>query len=263
MAKKKKSKTPNPNISIPPSSAPTVDPAEASQYECTHVHAVYDAIAPHFSLTRSKPWPRVEAFLRGLPARSLVVDVGCGNGKYMMPAAARHTFVGMDRCHGLTQCATRLSGCDALDGDCLSVPLRDGVFDAALNIAVVHHLSTRARRVAAWAETVRLLRVGGEALCFVWARERPEGVPDVRYQRKMLQRTFDGADMLVPWHLRRRKEGADSDRILGDPIAVYKRYYHIYNEGELEDELAQVSGASVTQSYFAHQNWCAVVRRVA
>lgn len=51
--------------------------------ESRHVHALYDAIAPHFSSTRHSPWPRVEAFMRWLPPGSLVVDAGCGNGKYL------------------------------------------------------------------------------------------------------------------------------------------------------------------------------------
>lgn len=32
---------------------------------------------------RYKPWPKVHAFLESLPRYSLVVDVGCGNGKYL------------------------------------------------------------------------------------------------------------------------------------------------------------------------------------
>lgn len=43
---------------------------------------VYEEIASHFSDTRHKPWPNVLAFVQALPLGSLVVDVGCGNGKY-------------------------------------------------------------------------------------------------------------------------------------------------------------------------------------
>ncbi|ORY46743.1 hypothetical protein BCR33DRAFT_637631, partial [Rhizoclosmatium globosum] len=44
---------------------------------------VYEAIAPHFSATRYKPWPVVETFLKSLPPGSIGADVGCGNGKYL------------------------------------------------------------------------------------------------------------------------------------------------------------------------------------
>lgn len=30
-----------------------------------------------------QPWPLVERHLKSFPAGSLVVDVGCGNGKYL------------------------------------------------------------------------------------------------------------------------------------------------------------------------------------
>lgn len=69
-------------------------------YEEQNVHAVYEQIASHFSSTRYKacsassqhhlasanfnqPWPIVERFLKELPAGSLGLDAGCGNGKYL------------------------------------------------------------------------------------------------------------------------------------------------------------------------------------
>ncbi len=44
--------------------------------EKRHVHNVYDKIAPHFSDTRYKAWPRVKEFLLDLEPGSLVADVG-------------------------------------------------------------------------------------------------------------------------------------------------------------------------------------------
>jgi alkylated DNA repair protein alkB family protein 8 len=55
----------------------------ASQLEEEHVHRVYNDIAHNFSDTRHKPWPGVVDFLRSFPSGSLVLDIGCGNGKYM------------------------------------------------------------------------------------------------------------------------------------------------------------------------------------
>ena len=49
-------------------------------YESTHVHSVYEAIAPHFSATRHKPWPLVTSFLLAQPPGAVGLDVGCGNG---------------------------------------------------------------------------------------------------------------------------------------------------------------------------------------
>ncbi|KAK1988299.1 hypothetical protein LZ30DRAFT_565736, partial [Colletotrichum cereale] len=56
---------------------------DADAYESRHVHTVYEAIAPHFSSTRYKPWPLVASFLLSLPPGSVGLDAGCGNGKYI------------------------------------------------------------------------------------------------------------------------------------------------------------------------------------
>ena len=53
------------------------------QLEAAHVHRVYDEIASHFSSTRHTPWPRVKDFVVGLEDGSAILDVGCGNGKYL------------------------------------------------------------------------------------------------------------------------------------------------------------------------------------
>lgn len=55
----------------------------ASKLETIHVYNIYDTIAEHFSDTRCKPWPNVLKFMHSLPIGSILVDVGCGNGKYL------------------------------------------------------------------------------------------------------------------------------------------------------------------------------------
>jgi len=54
----------------------------------------------------------------------------------------------------------------------LNLPYRDESFDAALSVAVIHHLATRDRRVRALRELARILRVGGRILITVWAKEQ-------------------------------------------------------------------------------------------
>ena len=55
----------------------------AVKLENLHVHGVYNVIADHFSNTRHKQWPNVVRFLDMLDCGSLVIDIGCGNGKYL------------------------------------------------------------------------------------------------------------------------------------------------------------------------------------
>lgn len=49
-----------------------------------YVKNVYNSISEHFSHTRYKPWPSVKEYLMKIPENSLVGDIGCGNGKYMI-----------------------------------------------------------------------------------------------------------------------------------------------------------------------------------
>ena len=56
--------------------------------------------------------------------------------------------------------------------NCLNLPYRSDQFDAAICIAVVHHLSTAVRRVAALKELVRIVRPKGRILVYVWAMEQ-------------------------------------------------------------------------------------------
>jgi len=49
------------------------------------VKDIYDTIAPHFSDTRYKPWPKIQAFLESLPVGSLVCDIGKSPFKCFLP----------------------------------------------------------------------------------------------------------------------------------------------------------------------------------
>lgn len=44
---------------------------------------VYEEISNHFNETRHKQWPNVTKFLESLKEGTLLLDVGCGNGKYL------------------------------------------------------------------------------------------------------------------------------------------------------------------------------------
>ncbi|XP_055971075.1 alkylated DNA repair protein alkB homolog 8 [Sorex fumeus] len=152
---------------------------EAFQLERDHVHRVYEEIAGHFSSTRHTPWPRIVEFLKALPAGSLVADIGCGNGKYL-GLNAELFMIGCDRSHRLVDiCRERQF--QAFVCDALAVPIRSGSCDACISIAVIHHLATAERRVAALQELVRLLRPRGTALVSVWAMEQEHDSKKSKY----------------------------------------------------------------------------------
>ncbi|VDQ09555.1 unnamed protein product [Trichobilharzia regenti] len=58
----------------------------------------------------------------------------------------------------------QILGFDVVVGDILQIPYCSNRFDFFICIAVIHHLSTLARRIEAVKELARILRVGGEGL---------------------------------------------------------------------------------------------------
>ncbi|XP_002720871.2 probable tRNA methyltransferase 9B isoform X1 [Oryctolagus cuniculus] len=158
---------------------------EATQLEKQHVHAVYESTAPYFSDLQSKAWPRVRQFLQEQKPGSLVADIGCGTGKYLKVNSQVHAL-GCDYCGPLVEIA-RNRGCEVMVCDNLNLPFRDQGFDAIISIGVIHHFSTKQRRIRAIKEMARVLVPGGRLMIYVWAMEQKN-------------RHFETQDVLVPWN---------------------------------------------------------------
>jgi alkylated DNA repair protein alkB family protein 8 len=60
------------------------------------IQNVYDNIAKDFDRTRYKIWPEIKKFINNLDSNSLVGDIGCGNGKNMLPIRKDLIFKGID-----------------------------------------------------------------------------------------------------------------------------------------------------------------------
>ncbi|XP_006893634.1 PREDICTED: putative methyltransferase KIAA1456 homolog [Elephantulus edwardii] len=158
---------------------------EAAQLEKQHVHDVYESTAPYFSDLQSKAWPRVRQFLQDQKPGSLIADIGCGTGKYLKVNSQVHTL-GCDYCGPLVEIA-RSRGCEVMVCDNLNLPFRDQGFDAIISIGVIHHFSTKQRRIRAIKEMARVLVPGGQLMIYVWAMEQKN-------------RHFEKQDVLVPWN---------------------------------------------------------------
>jgi len=263
--------------------APPVEsenPLRTPSIEAENVHRVYDNIADNWDSTRYKAWPRVDAFIRELPRGSLVADVGCGNGKNVPAIQDAGGFaVPSDMSAPLVRITMEKHGVSGLVADCLCTPFRSGSFDAVISIAVLHHISTEARRIQALREAARLLKPGGRFLAYCWAFEQDADVSRSRHR-------FGGQDVFVPFHhrqpgVKKPRAGTDSKgprdascepgEGAAEPAAqwqeeppVFQRYCHVYRDGELQGLFAHVPELEVQEIYHDAGNWCSIaIRRPA
>ncbi|KAK9352373.1 S-adenosyl-L-methionine-dependent methyltransferase [Lipomyces doorenjongii] len=228
------------------SQSATPHPADPLKLENTHVHAIYDEIAPHFSQTRYKPWPIVQRYLESRPRGSVGLDIGCGNGKYLSVNPEIY-ILGSDRSSKLIELArtgkevVKKRFVDVGIADGIEAPFRKSRFDFAISIAVVHHFATPERRLEAVRSILRALRQGGTALVYVWALEQ-----------KNSRRGWDeghAQDVMVPWVT--EKDGARM---------VVERYYHLYRKGEIEADV-ETAGGKVVEGGYERDNWWVIIER--
>jgi SAM-dependent methyltransferase len=219
------------------------------------VFDVYDKIAPHFSHTRYKMWPKVAEFVASLPVGDFLMDAGCGNGKNLMSASHLVRF-GSDRSQPFCEMAGKNGNCDAVQCDIardLGKAFRESSFDAVIAIAVIHHIPTFQGRVDSLREIHRLLRHEGRALIYVWAMEQRSG--------SIGARTFDSQDIYVPWNLQSKylkpEHGVEEGHIV--PL---KRYYHVFTEAEFRELFDAVPELEVVSVYYDNNNWAAEVRAI-
>ena len=292
--------------------------------ERDHVHAVYDAIATQWHHTRGKRgvlWPGATQFLQQLPVGSVVADVGCGDGKYF-PAIweAGSYVIGTDISLPLLQKCMSYSNSDSeVDSnsktstipdtckispdrvhlrerpavavaDCMSIPLRSKSCDAAICIAVMHHLSTEQRRLRCIEELARIVKIGGTINIQAWAME----------QANDSRRRFHSRDVFVPFNAQPKYldkvPSGDSRSTVNDTIAprgtnqshpssmsksvaqvyseayknadfdekkglvVFQRYCHVYQKGELEDLVSRVSNVSLLESGYESGNHFVILK---
>jgi tRNA (uracil-5-)-methyltransferase TRM9 len=202
---------------------------DAEELELNHVTKVYSVIAQHFSNTRHKPWPLVQKFLNGIEQGALVADIGCGNGKYLS-LNSHYQIIGLDLSKELLLCSSKTSQ-EVLMGDSLHLPFKSGKFDYSISIAVIHHFSTKKRRLQALSELFRITK--GKTLVFVWALEQDKFSQELKENKQ---------DIYVPW----KHNNSQTE--------IYQRYYHLFKKGELESLMEEV-GFKICESGYDAGNW--------
>lgn len=200
---------------------------------------VYSTIAQHFSDTRYSHWKAVKDFLLDIPKYSIVLDIGCGNGKYSL-VRKDLIFYSFDITKELLIIAKQNrkgSIKDFMHGSCVqSLPILDNRIDYAICIAVIHHLVNPMDRIQSIIHILSKLKEKGSLLITLWAHEQP-----ILPKWKWIKET----DYLIPW----------LDKYTQN---TYWRYYHLFTEQEVYELGNRIKEMIHTIDYkisFEHNNW--------
>jgi SAM-dependent methyltransferase len=137
-------------------------PVDAPEYDLTEGYALwsetYDQPLRLFPIEH----PVMRRLLDPLPA-SLVLDAGCGTGRYSAYLAARgHRCIGVDRSSAmLAKARAKLPESDFREGDLEALPLAPASVDAAVCALALVHLRAVGKAVA---ELARVVRPGGRVI---------------------------------------------------------------------------------------------------
>lgn len=234
----------------------------APDVERKGVVGFYNRIAEHFSQTRHTPWPRVAAFVEAARPNDTVLDVGCGNGRHLLPAKnGGAVLFGCDIIARFVEIC-RERRLEVLRCDALRLPYRSAVFDRVLCVAVIHHLASEERRLRALQELVRVTALKGHLLVTAWAFEQTEDS----------KRKFESQDVTVPWKLPAEHDperaaevanAADAKEIRKLPASSVDRYCHVFVQGELEQLIGRLGNVQIVESYYDNANWAVIVKKVA
>jgi len=170
-------------------------------------------------------------------------------------------IIGSDRSTNLVKIASRHQPHSSIVADTLQLPHKPRSFDFAISIAVIHHLSTPARRIDAVRSILDVLKANGKSLIYVWALEQ-----------KGSRRGWDEGceqDVLVPWVMKgqQKSQGSgvedvedtgSSAKAGDDGSRTFQRYYHLYRKGELEEDVVRAGGV-VLEAGYERDNWWAIV----
>lgn len=144
---------------------------------------------------------------------------------------------------------------------------------------MIHHFSTPERRTQAIAHILSKLKSGGDALIYVWALEQENS--------RRGYKEGDPQDVLVPWVLQKKQPKKNKEKKGGrkfkntntetqndetkeeeepkeepkkEEDSTKYRYYHLYKQGELEEN-AKDAGGIVVEHGYERDNWYAVIRK--
>ncbi len=214
-----------------------------------NVKEVYEVIASHFSDTRYSHWKCVRDFLDQFESGQLIGDIGCGNGKNMLYRKDLH-YIGCDITENLVEIARQKTGNEIIVADGTFMPFISEFFDAAMSVAVIHHLMTLELRKKFVQEMVRCTKDDGFIMFTVWMHDQP-----LKKKWTPIPCGEDG-DYWIPWH--NRSDNKSSNNKEGE---VLQRYYHLFTEEEVFALIP--SNCTLEKITSECYNYCVILRKTS
>lgn len=205
------------------------------------VKSNYQAIAADFNETRKKEiWPEIRESAEALKNGDRVLDIGCGNGRFLEACLDRGVnYLGVDNSPELIKAAEfNYPGYIFKVGDILNLEeATQEKYDYIYCLAVLQHIPGRELRVRALSEMLKKLKPGGEMVISVW--NLWSGVWKKKNYRLLILKNWllylfkrdrlDFGDLIFPWK-----------NAHGETISA--RYYHAFTRNELENLVKRTSG---------------------
>jgi len=201
------------------------------------IEHTWDSIAQEFDSTRTTPWDHVKTFINLLPPDSIVADLGCGNGRHLLPCAQHcKKVIGVDISTNLLSLVRqkltehKLHNARLVQGNLVALPFPNHTFDAILSIASLHNIPRRINRVQALQEIRRVLKPTGAACMTVWRRWQDRFF--WFFIKDFFKRSHpEYGDIMIPW-----TKGNQT----------IQRYYHLYSHQEFKHDLHKAGFTDVT-----------------
>lgn len=202
------------------------------------VKDVYNCISRRFSSTRHTVWLNVKQFLDTIPEGSHIFDSGCGNGRHMI-CRKDCKFTGVDFSDNLVKiCKDKQLNVIVSDVRC--TPFNDNSFDCSISIAVIHHIENRGERIKAINELLRVTKSKGQIMIQTWlinAKDKKEIID------------LGNNNFYILWK--------------GDKNEPLKRFYHLYIEGELEQEINDTEyEVNIIKTEYIKDNYCVIFEKM-
>ncbi len=134
-----------------------------------------EPVPDHQARGRSRDLSQSDGALPGRPRRKVVLDAGCGMGRYLRIAAesSASLIVGLDLSHAVVaarELTAEFNKVAVVRGDLLRLPFAAASFDQIYSLGVLDHTPDPRR---AFLGLATLLKPGGRIAVWVYPRERP------------------------------------------------------------------------------------------